>query len=53
MARLLRDQFLAMSPRVSAELAVLDDPLAIEHRLTAEIRKVLETIDRDVVEHHA
>ncbi len=53
MARLLRDQFLAIPPRVSAELAVLDDPLAIEHRLTAEIRQVLETIDRDVVEHHA
>lgn len=53
MARLLRDQFLAIPPRVAAELATMDDPPAIEHRLSAEIRKVLETIDRDVVEHHA
>lgn len=53
MARLLRDQFMAIPPRVSAELAALDDPPAIERRLSAEIRKVLETIDRDEVEHHA
>lgn len=49
MARLLRDRLFGIASRVSAELAGLSDPAAIEALLNRELRAALSAIEREAL----